>query len=169
MSLLKKYESLKCSNEYDKYQLECVKTYFRENKIKIDNTFQCDGTGRCYTNIPGTYIYYKFNNTCDCELKKCPNFILCETYVPEETLDCYYGLCYQCSIAYKLCGKGKGTLKVFENTKCAHCEKNTKCIEQSYCNDILCLECFKFAHMKPGNGECPVCKMSNSIIRVTMN
>jgi hypothetical protein len=160
MSLLQKYEALKYSAEYNKYQLDCIKDYFIDNKIKINNRFKCNGKGECYTNIPGTYILYKFSNNCDCKLKKCPNFILCETYVSEGSLDEYYGLCYQCSIAYKLCGKGKGILQVFDSKQCTNCNKNTKCIEQSYCDHILCLECFNLAHMKPGNDKCPICDIS---------
>ena len=161
---LKDYESLKCADSHKKYQLDCVKDYFRETKLTTDDSFECDGNGSCYTNIPGTYICYKFSNNCDCQLHKCPNFIVCETYAPQQTLNDYYGLCYRCSIFYKPCGEGRGKLNVFDNMKCAYCEETKKCIEQAFCDDILCLQCFNLAHMKPGNGDCPVCNIKHPIV-----
>ena len=50
--------------------------------------------------------------------------------------------------------------KLFEDMECQSCKKKEKCIEQAYCDHILCLECFKFAHKKPGNDECPICYVS---------
>jgi hypothetical protein len=157
MSINEKYNSVKSSNEYNEYVLDCVKEYFMDKKIKINNKFKCSGNGECFDNIPGTYIFYK-NKRCskNCILKKCPNFILCKNYVSQDALDEYYGLCYHCSLAYKPCGKGKGTLKIFDDYNCVKCLEKTVCIEQPFCDHILCLQCFKLAHMKPGNNKCPL-------------
>ena len=161
MSLKEKYESLKCNNEYNEFLLNCIKEYFAENNPYKDWKIKCDGSGKCFTNIPGTYIFHKFMNCkCNCELLKCPNFILCQNFVPKIILDEYDGLCYHCSIAYKPSKKNKGKLEVFNNKKCEKCNCNAQCIEQPFCEHILCLECFRLAHFKPGNDECPICEIS---------
>ena len=160
MSINDKYKSLIYANEYNEYLLDTLKEYFSINKIKINNQFKCPGNGECFGNIPGTYIFYK-NKRCikNCKLLKCPNYILCKNYVPKCTLDDYYDLCYSCSIAYKPCGNGKGILKTFDDYNCIKCNIKTKCIEQAFCDHILCIECFKFAHFKPGNDKCPICNI----------
>ena len=160
MSLRKKYEQLKCSYEYNNTIISYVTNFLLDNTFTMIKDFKCNGLGECYDNIPGTYIYYKRSDKCDCKLKACPNFILCENYVPQITLDSYYGLCYHCSLAYKMCGIGRGKLEVFEDTLCINCNKITTCIQQAYCNHIICLECFKLAHFKPGTDECPVCNIN---------
>ena len=158
MSNSENYESLYHENKYNIYLLDCIKEYFMNNKIKINNKFNCSGNGECFNNIPGTDIFYK-NKRCNknCILKKCPNYILCKNYVPQILLDEYYDLCYNCSIAYKLCGKGKGKLETYNNYDCEKCKNKTLCIEQAYCDHILCIKCFKQAHHKPGNNKCPIC------------
>ena len=161
MNVKEKIGFLECSNNYNKYLLECIKDHFATENLYKKWSIKCDGTGQCFTNVPGTNIFYRYKGCKhDCKVEKCPNFTLCKNYVPKFMLDEYYDLCYECSIAYKPCGKGKGVLKVFKEKECEKCKRNTECIEQAFCDHILCMDCFKIAHYKPGNDECPLCNIS---------
>jgi len=159
MSLLQKYEQLKCISEYEHTIISYIREFLLEGTFTMIENFECDGLGNCYGNIPGTDIFYKRSDKCDCKLKRCPNILLCESYVPQAVLDDNDGLCYQCSIAYDI-GIGKGKLEVYEDMECINCKRSDTCIQQAYCDHILCLECFKLSHFKPGTDECPICNIS---------
>jgi hypothetical protein len=160
MSIYAKYQRALCKNEYSEYLLDCIKEHLG-GQIEIDDTFNCPGDGECFTNIPGTYVFYRDKRcTQNCILKKCPNHILCKSLVPQTILDDYFGLCYSCSLSYKPCDIGKGVLKTFDDTVCSSCRTRGTCIEQAFCDDNLCVSCFELTHYKPGNGECPVCGIS---------
>ena len=103
-----KYQRALCKNEYNEYLLDSIKEHL-SGHIEIDeSTFECPGDGECFTNIPGTYVFYRDKKcTQNCELKKCPNYVLCKSLVPQTVLDDYFGLCYSCSLSYKPCDIGK--------------------------------------------------------------
>ena len=153
------------SDNYDKYVLSTIKSYFSSNYSNLNWEQKCNGKGECYTNVPGTYVYYRLNY-CEnnCSLEKCPNFILCENYFPKCVQDNYYGLCYHCSLAYKPSGQGRGKLQTLENYDCENCKVKTTCIEQAFCEHKLCIKCFKLVHYKPGNDKCPICHIGNPLI-----
>lgn len=160
MSIYAKYQRALCKNEYSEYLLDCIKEHLG-GQIEIDDTFNCPGDGECFTNIPGTYVFYRDKRcTQNCILKKCPNHVLCKSLVPQTVLDDYFGLCYSCSLSYKPCDIGKGVLKTFDDAACAGCRTRGTCIEQAFCEHNLCISCFELTHYKPGNGECPVCGIS---------
>lgn len=169
MSLRQKYDMVKCTSDYENTILTYVKEFLLEHTFAPSDNVVLDDHSTCWGCIPGTYIFYRKNNECDCKLKKCPNFIICESYVPQSMLDEYYGLCYQCSLAYKRQGIGKGILEVYETNECMSCRRTDTCIQQAYCDHILCLECFKINHFKPGNDECPVCSMSRDKYLTTIS
>lgn len=150
--------SYKRAEEYYIYRIKNIQEFLNKHTFKVfDNTqsnifsnkgYDCTGNGNCFSNIPGTYDYIKVRNNCNCQLVKCPNFILCQHYIiPFEHAN-YYGLCYPCSIEYKLCGKGKGVLKTFESHKCNYCNKIEVCIEHPKCDNKLCYNCFKINEAK---------------------
>ena len=143
----------------NKYLLDSIKEHL-SGHIEIDGTFECPGDGECFTNIPGTYVFYRDKCTQNCTLKKCPNYVLCKSLVPQTVLDDYFGLCYSCSLSYKPCDIGKGVLKTFDDAVCSKCRTRGSCIEQAFCDDKLCVSCFELTHYRPGNGECPVCGIS---------
>jgi hypothetical protein len=95
MNVKEKIGFLECSNNYNKYLLECIKDHFASENLYKKWSIKCDGTGQCFTNVPGTNIFYRYKGCKhDCKLEKCPNFTLCNNYVPKIMLDEYYDLCY---------------------------------------------------------------------------
>ena len=163
------YLSYKNTVDYYKQRVEYIQDYlnkytlsfFDETKQNIfnDKGYDCGGDGSCFTNIPGTYDLIKIRNNCDCQLVKCPNFILCQHFIIPFEEKNHYGLCYPCSIAYKLAGYGKGKLEIFETYECTSCKTNAKCIEQPQCEHILCMDCFRLTY-NLGDNNCPICNIS---------
>lgn len=145
--------SYKNSEDYYIQRIKYIQEFLNNHTFKVfDKTqrdifsstnYNCYGNGECFSNIPGTYDFIKIRNNCNCQLVKCPNFILCQHYIIPFKEANYYGLCYPCSVKYKLCGIGKGTLKIFKSHKCDYCNKIEICVEHPECNDKLCMDCFK--------------------------
>jgi hypothetical protein len=163
LSMYKKYI------EFQDINIELFKDFLRTpNKLVEKYNCKNDSLGKCFDNIPGTRFFYKRNSNCDCELIKCPNFILCKNEIPKQELNDYFNSCYHCSLSYNICNKGKEKLKTYEDYDCLKCNEKKLSIEQPYCEHILCLECFKIAHFKPGNDLCPICLIGKPII-ITIN
>ena len=154
--------------KYHQQQLEYIEDFFHQYTFCIRGRTDredykkiiCNNDGSCFTDIAGTYRFLKFRDDCSCKLEKCPNYILCRKYIIPNEEKNHYGLCYPCSVAYKLVGNGKGELKVFDNYKCSACQNILKSIEQPHCDHILCFDCFRIAHFNPGDNECPICFIS---------
>lgn len=156
---IKMYEFLL---EFEKNKLEYIQEYF-SNPEEYINSFECkkDGLGYCFYKVPGTDFFYKSKSDCDCQLTECPNYVICGNKSPKNILNSYYGLCYNCSVSYNICDKGKRKLNIIKNKICSSCNKFfLKSVEQPYCDDIICMDCFNITYLKPGTGECPCCKIS---------
>lgn len=76
-----------------------------------------------------------------CNIKKCPNYVLCSNMEPDYILKYNNGTCNQCN---KLFGKWKNGIKLTTtpNIKCENCYKTTYCIKTD-CEHNLCLKCLK--------------------------
>jgi len=72
---------------------------------------------------------------------KCPNFIICNTKLPQWVLDSNNGTCIGCQTIF-----GK-ILNLIDNIECPICFEIDKGIQQLDCNHSSCINCFKRSHM----------------------
>lgn len=81
------------------------------------------------------------------EEKKCVNYEICETYLPEWWEDCKgKWLCTNCDILFGTWGeenKGRGELEFYNNIECIICNDKGRGISYPSCNHIICKGCFK--------------------------
>jgi hypothetical protein len=78
-----------------------------------------------------------------CELKRCPNYIVCGESLPEYVLDSSDGLCINCDVFWGAWRGGKKSLGEFPDTECPVCLEITTCVSQPKCNHHICPDCFK--------------------------
>src|ERR1700761_2289399 len=101
---------------------------------------ECIGYGDCLDpNTCEKTFKCKFN----CQPKNCPNYVICDTTVPEWLFNCCHGLCQNCDILFGKWKGSNGVLSVKDNLECPICLDVTKCISQPNCNHYLCTSCFK--------------------------
>jgi hypothetical protein len=99
-----------------------------------------------------------------CQLHKCPNFLLCKTAYPIWLLDCHGGRCYPCNITFA------GNLEFIATAvpeDCAVClEDHTVFVKHKQCSHVLCTNCYHQLYLNKRNDEdkkdtrtkCPLCR-----------
>ena len=100
--------------------------------IFYNSNMDCLGNGYCLEmNTDGTFSI-KDGYNCDCYAIKCPNFIICEKWIPD-----LKELCWECERDFRT------KLTFLENKDCLVCfDENTKCIRFFNCNHYTCINCF---------------------------
>jgi hypothetical protein len=118
----------------------------------MSNICNCKGECLKQTNYD-LNKYEKDNLICNhnCQPKKCPNYILCNTKAPESVFDCSHGMCINCDITFGTWKGGKGIPEIKDNTECPICLETKICITQPKCEHFTCIDCFKRCHYGDDN------------------
>lgn len=101
--------------------------------------------GMCLLQNGIKYSYIKVQPKHDCELLKCPNYVVCEAMVPLCILDSFQGTCVNCAVLFA------GTLEVREITSseedCCVCLQSspdiTHFVRFQQCTHEVCVRCFQ--------------------------
>lgn len=98
---------------------------------------ECTGRGYCLRQT-GDQNTYELN---DCSHKclpvKCPNFVVCDSIVPQWILGCNKGTCTTCGYTF-----GR-ILTFYESVECPICFEDKPGVKQINCDHKVCIDCFK--------------------------
>ena len=103
----------------------------------------CDGHGDCLCqcddgNYRADHKHPMDTCTHNCQPKKCPNFLVCGSIVPEWLLLCKRGRCVHCDMMF---GKIMEFSEVPE--ECPVCLETATCVNLINCDHKMCVSCFK--------------------------
>lgn len=135
---------------------QCCCICFEDDECEVPSEL-CTCGHREHANnlLEGEYCQYECPH--GCKLVECHNFRLCGKKEPQWFLNCYHGMCHQCTI---MIGKIK-----FMDTKddCPICMENKNMIEVCCGKHHVCLDCWlTLSNTKdsPIPLSCPLCRKS---------
>jgi hypothetical protein len=112
---------------------------------------ECRGRGDCLRQTGYGYNTYELNGCPHkCSAVKCPNFLICDSIVPQWILGCNKGTCTSCGYTF-------GTkLTFYESVECPICLEDKPGVKQVNCDHKVCIDCFKRCHYGSDNIPQPV-------------
>ena len=127
-----------------------------------ENDEKCTGHGECYIYDDYNNHYYK-PHPCryECKLHQCPNYLLCQSKVPQRELNCHDNRCQSCNMSF-----GQNLIFIVVNEICPCCfEDSFIFVRNPDCSSGVCVLCFQQSHDDHINTlnnlndlyKCPLC------------
>jgi hypothetical protein len=106
-----------------------------------NNNDPCLGVGLCLTWSHGEYVP-EYSCKHECEVVKCPNFVICGNKRPQWLLGTYKNRCYHCYVQLR-----DSKLIIILKSMCSLCNTpQTNFVEYSRCKHLQCVSCLNFKH-----------------------